>query len=812
MSTNFLQKPLIKDLPAIVCLAALTALFFAPVVFTDKTFIARDNYIFFNPRQAFAAESVRDGEIPFWNPYLACGQPFQANLQNSLFYPFSMLCYALPFQIGFKLYIVFHYFLAAVFMYALMKAWAAPRSAAFVAGIVFAFGGYFTSINDYVAFLTAGAWLPCIVLCLHYCISLRSSFFTLLTAAAIGMQIFAGDASNYVLSSFICTFLYTILWMIRAGLKSIYPLVLLGLAWLLGILLAAVQLLPFAEFVMHSLRSGGLGLETALNQSFHPYEFFQLLLPYIFGPSVPNIRWFGQTWLDTFYIGIFPLLCCLMYLVFSRWNRLKVFLCLVVGISIFLCLGRYNPLYPLLCGSIPGLNMIQYPVKFLYLAAFALSAMAGWGFVLFAEKIEEKSYRRKSLFIGGVFFVLTFFFICMTAFYKQGYEYFLNSYFKDQYYLQIAENLYFGIFQNATFVFLLTAGFLLVMACRYKGLLGQKMLLIIVVICIVSDLFWIGKPADPYVDQDIFYKSNKTLELFAGDSSLFRVYSLMERKSKKTFWHVYDRPFESVYSLLKEGQQTNLNMYEHISSAQEYGELKLKNYYDLFQLVGLYFDQRFTSNTNAGARECLNVLSLLNVKYIVSPYSLDDLPLELVSDGLIKIYRNPAVLPRAFFPDRVVVTDTDTAGFKKMQDCGYDFRSAVFITRDSAKKSSFPLSTLEGPVAKRTNATVQISRYEPNAINLVAENDKPAMLVVTDNYYPGWQAYDNGKPVAILRVNSTFRGIPLAAGRHVLELKFRPVLFYIGAAISLLVLLLISGGLWCLRSKKTALPPISQLS
>jgi hypothetical protein len=120
----------------------------------------------------------------------------------------------------------------------------------------------------------------------------------------------------------------------------------------------------------------------------------------------------------------------------------------------------------------------------------------------------------------------------------------------------------------------------------------------------------------------------------------------------------------------------------------------------------MYFDQRFTGNTNAGASECLNVLSLLNVKYIVSPYSLDDLPLELVSDGLIKIYRNPAVLPRAFFPDTVVVTDTDTAGFKKMQDYGYDFSSTVFITRDSAVRSPFPLGTPEGSVAEKTNGTV----------------------------------------------------------------------------------------------------------
>jgi uncharacterized membrane protein YfhO len=97
-------------------------------------------------------------------------------------------------------------------------------------------------------------------------------------------------------------------------------------------------------------------------------------------------------------------------------------------------------------------------------------------------------------------------------------------------------------------------------------------------------------------------------------------------------------------------------------------------------------------------------------------------------------------------------------------------------------------------------------------MTLEAENSEPAVLVVTDNYYPGWQAYDNGKPVPILRVNNTFRGLPLAAGRHVLELKFRPVIFYIGAGISLLVFLFISGGLWRLRSRKTAPPRVSQVS
>ena len=47
---------------------------------------------------------------------LACGVHFQANLQNSFFYPLRSLCYGLPFQTGFKLYMVAHYCLAVVFM------------------------------------------------------------------------------------------------------------------------------------------------------------------------------------------------------------------------------------------------------------------------------------------------------------------------------------------------------------------------------------------------------------------------------------------------------------------------------------------------------------------------------------------------------------------------------------------------------------------------------------------------------------------------------------------------------------------------
>ena len=65
----------------------ITGIYFAPVIFSPKTFIARDNYMFYNPKHFFAAESIKSGTIPLWDPYLAGGVPFQANVQSCVFTP-----------------------------------------------------------------------------------------------------------------------------------------------------------------------------------------------------------------------------------------------------------------------------------------------------------------------------------------------------------------------------------------------------------------------------------------------------------------------------------------------------------------------------------------------------------------------------------------------------------------------------------------------------------------------------------------------------------------------------------------------------
>jgi uncharacterized membrane protein YfhO len=48
------------------------------------------------------------------------------------------------------------------------------------------------------------------------------------------------------------------------------------------------------------------------------------------------------------------------------------------------------------------------------------------------------------------------------------------------------------------------------------------------------------------------------------------------------------------------------------------------------------------------------------------------------------------------------------------------------------------------------------------------------VLVLADNWYPGWQATLDGKPIDIVRADAAIRGVALPAGSHRIEMRYRP--------------------------------------
>ncbi len=137
----------------------------------------------------------------------------------------------------------------------------------------------------------------------------------------------------------------------------------------------------------------------------------------------------------------------------------------------------------------------------------------------------------------------------------------------------------------------------------------------------------------------------------------------------------------------------------------------------------------------------------------------------------IKLYENQAVLPRAFVVhEALTVADTwqgseDTLSVMRVAD--FDPIQMVMLASDN---SSFDSLSTDGVEA----AQVEIIRYEPEVVEVEVSSEAAGWLVLTDAWYPGWEASVNGEPTPILRADVMFRAVPVPAGESKVAFAYRP--------------------------------------
>jgi uncharacterized membrane protein YfhO len=86
-------------------------------------------------------------------------------------------------------------------------------------------------------------------------------------------------------------------------------------------------------------------------------------------------------------------------------------------------------------------------------------------------------------------------------------------------------------------------------------------------------------------------------------------------------------------------------------------------------------------------------------------------------------------------------------------------------------------------------------RDAPNEVVIETESASPALLLLTDSYYPGWRASIYETPSTVIRANYAFRGVPVPAGRQVVAFRYEPASFRVGLYISLVAIALLSAWL-----------------
>jgi hypothetical protein len=150
---------------------------------------------------------------------------------------------------------------------------------------------------------------------------------------------------------------------------------------------------------------------------------------------------------------------------------------------------------------------------------------------------------------------------------------------------------------------------------------------------------------------------------------------------------------------------------------------------------------------------------------------------ELISPAPVRLYRLKDPQPRAWMVYQARRIDDPHQRVRAINSPDFDAKKVAIVETDVA---------LPGPPA----TPPRVAWHEPAPASLVVdvESQRAGLLVVADMYATSLVATIDGQPAPLLKANHAFRGVLVPAGRHRVEMWFRPTAFYVGSVVSCLTL------------------------
>uniref|UniRef100_Q01X59 YfhO family protein n=1 Tax=Solibacter usitatus (strain Ellin6076) TaxID=234267 RepID=Q01X59_SOLUE len=169
------------------------------------------------------------------------------------------------------------------------------------------------------------------------------------------------------------------------------------------------------------------------------------------------------------------------------------------------------------------------------------------------------------------------------------------------------------------------------------------------------------------------------------------------------------------------------------------------------------------------------VLDLYGVRYYVAREPVAGLGPEVFSgDGGWKVWERSTAFPRAW-----VVHGVTEGGAGKVLDPAIDLRQTVVMERPVA---------VEGCGG---GEPVEVRTPDENHVTLDATLQCAGIVVLSDNWFPGWKATVDGWPAKVLIADAALRGVAVPGGRHRIEFTYAPGAVAWGGMLSAATLLLL---------------------
>lgn len=501
----------------------------------------------------------------------------------------------------------------------------------------------------------------------------------------------------------------------------------LGSGW--AVALAAVALLPTAELALHSIRtfhSTGLPWSTSFPQ------LLSAVLPF---SDVPRGAYWGgdQVLFLSLFLGGTTGALALLAL---RRERRRTALALLVVLFALLCLGEhFAPARFLL--THPPLAIFRYPAKFFAGCVLCLAPLAAFGFDRLGALARRRgpAPRRVPWALGAWLVLFAVGFVALR-------------------HLPIRFGIALGFAWGMGVAFLLGLAFLLLPSGERRA---PRMRAVAAGLLFVElAAFSLGFPLQSWADAKALDRPSSTAAALGalGGDRVSVVLSVTPHPGSAVNPHAYVNAARDGLVLLQ-------GMRERLSTVEGYGPPEPERLHafeggapqPLYDLLGV----------RAYVREEMAPFAGLQAVHTVP--------------GVSRTFVGGRPMPRAFVVYRSAQVEEDAAE-KAVTDPSEPFRTTAFLEGGPPLPGS----------ARCQGFTPAHAREELDRVEVKLDACDEGVLVLTDRFYPGWEATLDGRPVSLFRADWLGRGVKVPAGKHRVVMRYRPASFRLGGWLSLFAL------------------------
>ncbi|MDX1661694.1 MAG: hypothetical protein R3326_07880 [Gemmatimonadota bacterium] len=684
--------------------------------------------------RAFAVQEVEAGRgLPQWNPFVFGGLPYLSILPYPVWYPTSLLYFAIPLHRAIGWAFVLHFVLAGALAYLLARELRMRPGAAIVAGVAYMFTGYVVShlYAGQDGRMFAMQWTPALFLFAERAISRRRLHWFGWLALVVVLQLFtphvqmayfaAMAVGAYVL------FRLVGVWREEREWKPVATL-LAGFAgaYALAALIALIMIWPTQNMLEFSHRADR-GYEYASSWSMPVRETLAMFWPRFQG----YLDWYWGTnpfKLHTEYVGAIPLLLAGLAVLVRRTAKVWFFAGLGVAALLF-AWGGATPVHKIFYWTLPVMKSFRAPAMMYSVVALAVVVLAGYGAQALYDRREalaETGHPAWKILGGlGVAWIVAWFWAAGAP---------------DSFAGAVAGILY-GPLEPAREASLTRA------MPRFASQLG------------LFALFWGAGLAVCWAAA-----RGKMVPLLA--CAILAVFTVVD------LW-VVDRDFYDTFEAERVTEPDDAVRYLQ-AQEEPFRVLPLPGAYGpndlmLFRIPVVTGSQNFRLEwwddlvgEDLSRLTDTRLWSLLNVRYLVSGQPIEAPQLEEVHRGSKIVYRSTlpsagawivhetAVLPEGTTIEQVLETDFDPT------------RIALLPPGSTAP----PLEPAAG------GDRVTWVERQPARLVLDVQAASDGLLVLSEIHHPYWSATLDGDPVDVQRVDFALRGLPVEAGAHRVVLTF----------------------------------------